>query len=257
MPRCFVIQPFDGASFDKRFDEVLVPAIVGAGLEPYRVDRDANATIPIDNIESEIRSAQVCIAEISSDNPNVWLELGFALACNKEVVLLCSIGRSHFPFDIQHRSIIRYKTESPGDFEELKERIIARLKAADRKAASIATLSESPLPATEGLSAHEIVALATIMEGGLDPDSPPSAYAITKDMDAAGFTAVAAAIAVKRLLRTGYIDMTQATNYNGEDYTGFIVTEKGENWLLDNQDKLVLRRGQPPLNDFDDDDLPF
>jgi len=256
MARCFVIQPFDGASFDQRFDEVLSPAIRAADLEPYRVDRDPDVTIPIEHIEAQIRDAQVVLADITSDNPNVWFELGFAIASAKEVVLVCAVTRIQFPFDVQHRSIIRYKTEAPGDFEELRERITARLKAADRKATSIATLSSSPLLVTEGLSHHEIVALATILENSLDPDAPPSAYGITQDMGRAGFTAVAAAIAVKTLLRRGYIDMTQARNYNSEEYTGFILTDKGENWLLDNQARLVLRRSEKSGSN-DEDDLPF
>lgn len=247
------MQPFDGASFDRRFDEVLAPAIAAAGLEPYRVDRDAGVSIPIDDIEAGIRNADVCLAEISADNPNVWFELGYALACRKEVVLVCSADRqSRFPFDIQHRSIITYKTEAPRDFDDLGERITARLKAASRKAASIATLAESPLPATEGLAAHEIVALATVMESSLDPESPPSAYSIKQDMSKAGFTEVAAAVAIKRLLRLGYIDMTQSSNYNRDDYTGFILTEIGEDWLLSNQDRLVLRRVDAKSADDDD-----
>ncbi|MBU0719064.1 MAG: hypothetical protein KJ749_12505 [Planctomycetes bacterium] len=41
MGRCFVIQPFDdGGEFDKRYEDVFLPAIRDAGLEPYRVDRD-------------------------------------------------------------------------------------------------------------------------------------------------------------------------------------------------------------------------
>jgi len=37
MPNCFMIQPFDSGKFDKRFDDVYVPAIEAAGLEAYRV----------------------------------------------------------------------------------------------------------------------------------------------------------------------------------------------------------------------------
>ena len=40
MPRCFVIQPFDGGQrYDKRYKDVFEPAIKNADLEPYRVDR--------------------------------------------------------------------------------------------------------------------------------------------------------------------------------------------------------------------------
>jgi len=71
MQTCFVIQPFDGDTFDKRFDEIFAPAIRDAGLEPYRVDRDPDVEVPIDAIETGIQSATVCLADITTDNPNV------------------------------------------------------------------------------------------------------------------------------------------------------------------------------------------
>ena len=51
MKRCFVIQPFDRGVFEKRYREVFAPAIKDTGLEPYRVDRDPSAGIPINEIE--------------------------------------------------------------------------------------------------------------------------------------------------------------------------------------------------------------
>ena len=52
MPRCFVIQPFDGGErYDKRYADVFEPAIRDAGLEPYRVDRDPGVSVLIDDIE--------------------------------------------------------------------------------------------------------------------------------------------------------------------------------------------------------------
>jgi len=50
MNRCFVIQPFDGGRFDKRFDDVFAPAITAADLDPYRVDRDPSVAIPVEQI---------------------------------------------------------------------------------------------------------------------------------------------------------------------------------------------------------------
>src|SRR5258708_4473933 len=128
MSTCFVIQPFDQGPFDKRFDDVFEPAIAEAGLDAYRVDRDPAVSIPIEDIEAGIRNAEVCLAEITTDNPNVWFELGFAIASQRDVVLVCSSERkSRFPFDIQHRSIIRYETESSSNFQPLKDRIPKRL----------------------------------------------------------------------------------------------------------------------------------
>jgi hypothetical protein len=65
MPTCFVIQPFDSGKFDKRFKETFAPAIVAAGFEPYRVDDDPRADVLITSIEEGIRSAAVCLADIT------------------------------------------------------------------------------------------------------------------------------------------------------------------------------------------------
>src|SRR5713101_9373380 len=113
MPSCFVMQPFDRGMYDKRYADVFEPAIREAGLDPYRVDRDPSLSIPIRDIEDGIRAAELCFAEISTDNPNVWFELGYAIALGKDVVLVCSEPRtSRYPFDVQHRTIISYKTDS-------------------------------------------------------------------------------------------------------------------------------------------------
>lgn len=77
------MQPFDGSKFDKRFDDVLAPAITAADLEPYRVDRDPGVTIPIEDIQSGIESSPACLADITADNPNVWFELGYAIASRR------------------------------------------------------------------------------------------------------------------------------------------------------------------------------
>jgi len=126
MPTCFVIQPFDNGPFDKRFDDVYIHAIKSAGLEAYRVDRDMSVEIPIEGIEKGIRNSSVCLADITNDNPNVWYELGFAFAIRRPVVMICSKDRTSnkYPFDIQHRTVISYATESSSDFENLKKRHI-------------------------------------------------------------------------------------------------------------------------------------
>lgn len=63
------------------------------------------------------------------DNPNVWYELGYAYALGKDVVMFSDENRKSFPFDISHKSIIPYKTESPSDFEGLSESITKKIKS--------------------------------------------------------------------------------------------------------------------------------
>src|SRR5712692_4778542 len=131
MPRCFVIQPFDeGGPYDKRYNDVLLPAIKDAGLEPYRVDEDRSSSVPIDDIENNIRSSEICLADITLDNANIWYEVGYAFANDKPVVMICAKPRpTKTPFDVQHRQITFYTQDSPSDFAKLQTEVTERLKA--------------------------------------------------------------------------------------------------------------------------------
>lgn len=131
---CFVIQPYDGGDFDNRYDDIIKPALESCGIEAYRVDRDPYVEIAVSVIEERIRDATLVIAEISVDNPNVWFELGYAMALEKTVIMLCDnmYRNGKFPFDISHRNVLVYRSGSIRDFkdclEKLKERIAVKLK---------------------------------------------------------------------------------------------------------------------------------
>jgi hypothetical protein len=132
--QCFVMQPFDKGIYDRLYEQVFEPAIKDAKLKPYRVDSDPSASIPIDTIQQEITKSLACFGEISEDNPNVWFELGYAIACDKPLCMVCSDARQKFPFDVQHRKIIRYPEHAlPRDYEKLKQEITERLVAVIEK----------------------------------------------------------------------------------------------------------------------------
>ena len=102
---CFVIQPISDTKFTKRYDDIYKPAIEATCLNAYRVDLDPTVKIPIEEIESRIKNSVICFADISTDNPNVWYELGYAFASGKDVVMVCDESRNDFPFDIRHKNI--------------------------------------------------------------------------------------------------------------------------------------------------------
>ena len=133
--KCFIIQPFDEA-YKKRCDETYKPAIEQAGLFPYRVDEHYDAqTLIIQKIREEIENSDVCLAEITENNPNVWYEFGFADGRNIPVVLICEDGkRERLPFDVNQRNIYFYKTDSPSDWPKLQMEITKRLKIAIQNA---------------------------------------------------------------------------------------------------------------------------
>lgn len=244
MPTCFVMQPFDGDTFDKRFEEVFAPAIRAAELEPYRVDQDLKVSIPIQDIESGIRESQICLAEITLDNPNVWFELGYAIACGKEVVLVCSNERTtKFPFDVQHRTIIKYGTRSISDFETLKSSITAKINAYIQKSETLVNVSEiSKITKFEGLEQHEVVALAALAQNLEHAEDHASTGQIKRDMEASGFTKLASTFALKSLAQKGFVESNPYPDYDGEGYFGYNLTDIGWRWVLANQNKFILRK---------------
>ncbi|HEY0546789.1 MAG TPA: hypothetical protein VGC91_15525 [Pyrinomonadaceae bacterium] len=239
MSRCFVIQPFDKGKFDKRYDSVFAPAISEGGLEPYRVDRDSGVNIPIETIESEIRNAGICLADITTDNPNVWYELGYAIAYGKDVVLICSTERTtKFPFDVQHRNIIQYSPESPQDFMKLSSDITSRIEALLKKQRELQTVASlSPVKETEGLSAHEVVAIVSIMERTKVPGDYTSVDSVLQDMRNAGFTDIAGTLSLQSLVKKHLIQITKSIS----GYNICRITDDGAEWLVNNQDNLKLK----------------
>ena len=245
MGTCFVIQPFDGGPFDKRYEDTIAPAIRDAGLEPYRVDCDPAATIPIDQIEDGIRKSEACLADITTHNPNVWFELGYAIAARKEVVLVCAYSPElRFPFDIQHRSVIQYKTESARDFEDMKKSHHPTIKGnSKKKEETIEKAADlSPIADVEGLAQHEIVALATVAGNIEKPMGRISAWSIRQDMERAGYTRIAIMLGLTALQRKGMVKVEEETDQNGEPFACYVMTDRGMDWLMHNQNRFVLRR---------------
>lgn len=252
---CFVIQPFDKDKFDKRFIDIFEPAIKQAGLDAYRVDRDPSVRIPIDEIHEGIKNSKICFAEITTDNPNVWYELGFAFATGKDVVMVCSEERtSKFPFDIQHKHILTYKTSSTSDFHNLQTSITEKISAFIQTRKQVQIIIENPVQESEGLQQHEITMLLLLLENQITAEQTVSARRLQNDMESAGFTKVASNIAFRELKNKQLIEQNVEYSDEGDEYVVFRLTEKGENWILSNKDKVIFKRQQPknPV-----DDLPF
>ena len=245
MEKCFVIQPFDDGKFDKRFVDVFQPAIIKADMEAYRIDKDLSVRVPIDEIEKGISECSMCFAEITTDNPNVWYELGFAFACNKDVVMVCSDERvsGKYPFDIQHRQIISYTTSSPSDFATLGDSITKKIKALRQKSTTTKQLNVTPLLETEGLTGHEIALLILIMEDRIISTESTSLYAIKNEMEKSGYTDIATGIGIRTLVKKGLVKtFIENDNQTGEPYNACVLTYEGEEWLLSNREQLKFRK---------------
>ncbi len=256
MATCFVIQPFDGAKFDKRFTDIYKPAIEAAGLEAYRVDIDPGVQVPIDSIEKGIKQATICLADITADNPNVWYELGFAFASRRPVVMVCSEERTgkKYPFDIQHRSIIPYLADSPSDFEKLKDNLTTKLRALLQQDAVLNEIAKAdPITPIHGLSQPEILVLAVIAGEAYMPSSPSMVSFIKRSAEGVGITSLGFNVALRRLLSKQLVVESEIWDErDGERYPGLRITEEGWAWIDANEAHFVLATPNKPK-----DDIPF
>lgn len=257
---CFVIQPISGEKFTKRYDDVYKPAIETVGLSAYRVDLDPTVKIPIEDIESKIKDSIICFADISVDNPNVWYELGYAFALGKDVVMVCDEGRRDFPFDVRHKNIIRYKTESASDFNTLKEKIIEKIKAYLQSQKTTEKILENPIKETNGLQPYELTLLAFIVGEQYTDEEVANVYELRSRMTKAGFNDTAFSIGMRLLKAKGFITTRIDSDFNGNEYSVCSLSDNGVDFVLKNIHLFDLQ--QPTKESVttttsDSDDLPF
>lgn len=83
----FVIMPF-GRIWDDLYDSFIEPAVTAASLDCWRADKGFQAGVLTDKMVELILGAGICIAEVTTPNPNVFYEVGFAHAIGKETMFL-------------------------------------------------------------------------------------------------------------------------------------------------------------------------
>lgn len=240
---CFMIQPFDGGKFDKRYEDIYKPAIIAAGLDVYRVDADDLAQVPIDTIEEKIRAAAICVADITLNNPNVWYEVGYAYASNKIVVLVCSDERTEeYPFDVRSRNILNYKTESASDYQEFQKKLTKRINKLKTVSAVMAGTSEgTEIDNFVGLTCQEIIFLGIILSIQNSIDEPVSAGSVKAEMIKTGLNSIAFNICMRKLLAKEFINIYCVNRVcEDEEYcsTAIDISLKGNEWILENEDKF-------------------
>jgi nucleoside 2-deoxyribosyltransferase len=259
--KCFVIQPFDGNTFDRRYDDSFAPAIKKAGLEPYRVDKDFSTDIPIDQIEKEIKESAACLADITLDNPNVWYELGYAMASKIPFCIICSSERQNkYPFDIQHKSVISYRTDSKGAYLELEEKITKRLKAVIESRQEQREIIHSPiLGELDGLNSCEIAVLRFLTAEEIVSPTVYGNILLRVMEEATDFGRPDIGLALSNLRTIEYVDMRIETDWNNNEARVYNVTERGREWLRTNKTAPTPTRPKaaPVAEPVPEDDIPF
>lgn len=115
-PHAFVAMPFgtkpdaDGKDIDFNavYETLLRPALEDAGCEVFRADEEQRAGDIRSDMFQELLVADLVLADLTIDNPNVWYELGVRHALRARGVVLVQGPRKTSPFDIYTDRKIRY-----------------------------------------------------------------------------------------------------------------------------------------------------
>lgn len=249
---CFVAQPFRHP-YQQRYDEVFKPAIEAAGLEPYKVDLDPGADKLIDDIEAGIKRADVCLIDITENNPNVWFELGYSQALVKPLVLVsCPAERTEgaYPFDVRGRKVIDYATAGPSDYAKLQTAITTRIKALLERAAKLEVIQASPVTPSSGLDPHSLMVVAVVLGECPLPEDAVSTHVLSSELERLGYSKQGIGIAIRHARFHGMLATRKVVNDHGDDYQGYYLSTKGEEFVLSNPDLFTIKRepdeGPPP-----------
>ncbi len=124
--QCFVLMPFEEA-LEPVFTDAIKPAVeqFAAQIPDLQINRADSVYSPrkMEYIRDQIRGAAIVIIDITGLRPAVMWELGFADACNKEMIVIGCVNPETLPFNLKNLDYIGYQPDSDG-IRGLKHRLI-------------------------------------------------------------------------------------------------------------------------------------
>lgn len=127
----FMIMPFGNEQLDVFYEEHIRKFLKEKfNIEVYRADNFTDNDIIIETIYKSIEQSEFVIAETTTNNKNVFYELGYAVAKDREVITLQNKDEKNIFFDRAHvRSIIysfdeleKFKTDLIGTIQTIRSR---------------------------------------------------------------------------------------------------------------------------------------
>jgi hypothetical protein len=128
-PKCFIIMPFGNRDLEDLYNEFILPVLDTCELECARGDDIFGSNVVMEDVRAAIANADLVIADLSGQNPNVFYEVGIAHTLGKPVLLL-SQSVDDVPFDLRHRRVLPYDYTPVGCkrfVAKLREHVIAML----------------------------------------------------------------------------------------------------------------------------------
>jgi tetratricopeptide (TPR) repeat protein len=108
----FVVMPYgtkEQIDFNRVYSDLIKPALEAAGFEVFRADEEMRAGDIRTDMFQELLMADLVVADLSIDNPNVWYELGVRHALRARGVIGIRCRRDYMPFDVYTDRTLRYQ----------------------------------------------------------------------------------------------------------------------------------------------------
>ena len=141
----FVLMPFDEAFDDVYF--AIESACQQAGARCERVDKLISQERISDQIYKSIAEADIIVADMTTCNPNVLYEVGYAHGMKKEYVVLLVREINEVPFDLKHHPHIVYHDKIRKLTQELAKTLEHCIRTSDRDLSAIRRFFGSPAAA--------------------------------------------------------------------------------------------------------------
>ena len=153
---CFVLMPFTVKDIDKVkyhnpnhwnevYEGLILPAAGLAELSCSREDGDVGSRLIVDSILHNIENADLIVCDLSSHNPNVFLELGWVLRSDKPYLLIKD-DLTTFTFDLNQQFTFEYDhylqpTVLKKNITDLKRAMVETLMDTSRRFSVVARIA--------------------------------------------------------------------------------------------------------------------
>ncbi len=125
-PRCMVAMPFRESRSSNVFSAI-EDVMRNVRVDVFKVDTTRRRSLKLAlDVESQIRSADIVIADVSTQNANVHIEIGLALA-NEKPLLICAQNDSDVCAHLSDYIFIKYTTDKDG-LGELSRQVRLRIQ---------------------------------------------------------------------------------------------------------------------------------
>lgn len=166
-PLCFVLMPFGKKpdatglliDFDAVYDQLIRPAIDGAGMQALRADEEQVGGIIHKPMFERLILCEFAVADLTTANANVFYEMGIRHGVRPFTTVLIFAKGSRLPFDVAPLRAVPYQLSGdgrPANVEQAQAEVTQRLKEARN-----ATVDSPVFQLVEGLRTPDVSHMKT------------------------------------------------------------------------------------------------